>query len=156
MICSWCKEDKPLDNFHKKSSSKTGYRSYCKSCASAYEKKRYVKGADKIKERVYAYRKLKGKKLLERRNFLRNLSGQHRQASSLRHRVKTKGIAEYYLEDCQKFYKHAKDCEIVSGQKYHVDHIIPLKDKNVCGLHVPWNLQVLPSDINLKKSNGIQ
>jgi len=51
-------------------------------------------------------------------------------------------------------YHLAKLRESICGGKWHVDHIVPLKSKIVCGLHVEHNLRVIPAVVNLKKHNS--
>jgi hypothetical protein len=40
-----------------------------------------------------------------------------------------------------------------TGVKYHVDHIYPLKNDYLCGLHVETNLQILTEAENITKGN---
>jgi hypothetical protein len=60
-----------------------------------------------------------------------------------------------HLYKMQCTYKLAAHLTLNSKEKWHVDHIIPIRGKNVCGLHLPWNLQVLPAKINMQKGNKI-
>lgn len=40
-----------------------------------------------------------------------------------------------------------------TGIKWEVDHAVPLAGRNVCGLHVWNNIQVIPMSMNRRKSN---
>ena len=65
-------------------------------------------------------------------------------------------LTSAHMKSMADYYWLAKDATSVSETSYHVDHIIPLNNDHVCGLHVPWNLQVLPADVNISKSNSFE
>lgn len=75
---------------------------------------------------------------------------------ALKNQATPKWLSEEQLDEIQSFYTIAKLFQIYDGNEYHVDHIIPLNNSLVCGLHVPWNLQVLSATDNLIKSNKFE
>jgi hypothetical protein len=58
-----------------------------------------------------------------------------------------------HFKQIENMYERAKIAEDFTGKKHHVDHIEPLQGKNVSGLHVPWNLQVMTASENISKGN---
>ncbi len=52
-----------------------------------------------------------------------------------------------------KIYAEAIRLTKETGVVHHVDHIIPIKHKNLSGLNVPWNLRVITGYENMSKGN---
>lgn len=57
----------------------------------------------------------------------------------------------FFIEEA---YDLAQRRSKLTGIIWHVDHIVPLKSKLVCGLHTEHNLQVIPGVANIKKKNS--
>jgi len=97
----------------------------------------------------------------DRREYRRRYDARNKDARNLRnllrkrrHRVATpKWLTDTHRARIRDIYLQAKRMSELTGEKYVVDHIVPLKNGNVCGLHVPWNLRVITHTANCEKHN---
>lgn len=74
-----------------------------------------------------------------------------RQAAKLNRTPKWLTKADYI--EMEWAYSIAKQLTQETGIRHVVDHIIPLRGKNISGLHCPQNLQVITQKENLQKHN---
>ena len=73
-----------------------------------------------------------------------------------KHRLATPiWLTQQQKSEIRQLYKIAITMTKTTGEQYVVDHIVPLRSEFVCGLHVPWNLRVIPRQENLLKSNKL-
>lgn len=79
--------------------------------------------------------------------------------SALRYASKTKATPKWLTKEHRElikmYYQRAAYMTTVTGLPHVVDHIIPLRGTNIVGLHVPWNLRVIPERENILKGNRI-
>lgn len=120
-----------------------------------YQKRTRIKHADKMREGKAAYRAtIKELTAQQWQAWAKENPEKLRAKDMKRKAAKLQAIPKWAdAEKIEEFYFAADFLGQVTGDWYHVDHIVPLQSKLVCGLHTEQNLQVLPASDNLRKSN---
>ena len=172
-ICTKCRDTKPLTDFRKDSSRKLGYSYLCKSCSAAKDHLRYYsdianqrqrgvdfyyktwdRQLDLRKARYWANPELaraKTKKWYE--SHITEVLAYNGKRRSLKVSATPPWLTAIHEAQIQEMYDVARAKTVQTGIEHHVDHIHPLKGDGFNGLHVPWNLQIIPAFDNLSKKN---
>lgn len=177
-VCPCCKEVKAITEFHACSRNKDGMQVYCKICK--LQKQRYARSNSTEKDKAYyranrdacISRSLKSvakkreyynarskawvaanrEKVLARRRELSSTpkyKTKKAESESRRRRVlRAFVVSKPYQAEIDGMYLF---CKIFT--RFEVDHIIPLRHKDVSGLHTPCNLQILTREQNRSKGN---
>ena len=156
--CTKCGQDKPSEDFPKSKTCVSGFRSYCRVCknkqTSTYyhnNKEKHREKADKwVKENPVAVKEIKTN--WKKRNPLQRAVDNAKRSAIKRSAnvYKDCELTKFVFEEAQ----HLRGLrDTMSGFKWHVDHIIPLQGKTVCGLHIWNNFAVIPANVNLRKNN---
>ena len=174
--CVKCNTEYPLSSFYKSKGGKDGHRTDCKYCCRESDNKYKeinkvrlykqtkdwkLKNKESIKEYMIEYRITNKDKIQEvnklwveenrdRYRVIKNVCNAQRRA--------TKKCAFVKWADNNKIkilYKEAQKLTLLTGIQHHVDHIIPLVNDLVCGLHCEDNLRVITALENITKGNKL-
>jgi hypothetical protein len=152
--CSKCRNIKPLCEFTKDKSRKDGYCYHCTECRKGINRK--------VFENKNTHRELAPYKpntgTFDRKIYsVRYRKYNHARMNSLyakrRAAKKQATVSWACCDSIAAIYEECQRISLETGIEHHVDHIIPLINEYVCGLHVEFNLQIIPKEQNLSKSN---
>jgi hypothetical protein len=121
------------------------------------EQKKQYNAKNKEKIREYRAKNNDHIKKVSRERYAKN-RGREILKTTKRKAIKMQAMPKWltleHLTEIEVLYTEAIELRWLNeNQELHIDHIIPLSNPNVCGLHVPWNLQILSGSLNCKKSN---
>lgn len=169
--CSKCKIEKELTEFSNNKTKRDGKETICKTCTRlrtrAWQKANKertrarvakYRATDKGQQKTIEYRQANRHKMREycRQHYVDNMP-KYRAKCRLYQAKKLQATPHWLTKKDHDRIKHiywmADLITKITGEQHHVDHITPLQGENVCGLHVPENLQILTATENLSKGN---
>jgi hypothetical protein len=151
--CSHCGEDKPFTDFHK-GTSKFDLKSKCIICcklsydpakANAARLKHQRSNREDYRRRNSEYDKAHKPQRAAREAYRR----------AMKLKATPSWLTDEHIKQMESLYIKRDELRLEDGIIYHVDHVVPLISETVCGLHVPWNLQVITASDNLTKGNRV-
>jgi hypothetical protein len=169
-VCKGCGVEKSFDQFPPNKSMFSGCENTCNACKVAAAVEWRSQNLDKARANVRKCNKAHPARMRVATDQWRARNPERvktaseawnkahpaqNNARNSRHRAKklqaTPAWANQFFID--EVYDLAQLRTEATGFQWDVDHIVPLNHKKVCGLHVEFNLRVIPATINQKKGN---
>lgn len=150
-LCKGCGKRKLLSKFGAQAATKDGLRPNCKDCRRAETNAWRAAHREHVNAQSRRYMELPEYKARRRQRFINWVSANYGRKLALnmaRYCAKLRAIPKWANPE-----KIAAIYESAAAKGWHVDHIVPLQSKLVCGLHWEKNLQPLPPANNLAKGN---
>lgn len=133
---------------------KRSYRDENRVRIAEYQQRYYEDHRDKFA----LYRKDNPDKFRDKSRHWREMNPEKVKARNSKRRAYqiqavTSGFSEWDEFVIQEAYDLTRQRDTETGVNWHVDHMIPLRAKQACGLHCAANIQIIPAKMNLEKRN---
>lgn len=156
--CRRCHTEKPIEDFVRSKAYKSGIDTICVQCNRNKVTEWRASGKRNAKQEYSNYTKKYPGKIAAYARLRRSMDPIPSRIASAKSRVnRERRLVKWDIELTNFVTSEAHKLRLLRNKitrfSWHVDHIIPLKGKVVSGLHVWNNLQVIPAEINQRKTN---
>jgi hypothetical protein len=149
LTCKTCKEEKPPSDFCRDNASRRGFRYTCKACDVIANRRWCRANPERAKKHSQAYAKKHPEIKRAQEKRWRDAHPPFYAEKRMRAYAKSLNAVPTWSERNKILVVYQKAAEL----GLWVDHIVPLRSKLVCGLHVWANVQLLSSHENKTKYN---
>ena len=168
-LCHTCNTTKSLNEFGKNKSKFDGHQTQCKSCVNTHNKAHrkpvpfkeyYQANKTKLNQKTqdwYKANKVAALKQMKQYKAANpHVARKHAAITRAKRKNATCKWDDHELNQfmINEMYKHCELLIQMTGVSHQVDHVIPISNKYVCGLHHYLNLQVLTEKANRAKGNS--